>query len=175
MQQDRTGELEAPGLGIAIGQRLILLKICAFKVLNLSIVLYISTMEKASRIFFGFWTLAFVLFAYWQFNDPDPEVWVSIYAYAAIMSGLAATERYPLVLLLAGTVLFLLGAVYFFPASVSEWVMQEWHQQDLSMKSPEMEEARESFGLLIVSIITGTAAWLGWRKKQLSGRLKASA
>lgn len=129
----------------------------------------------ASRIFFSFWTLAFILFAYWQINDPDPEIWVTLYVYAAIMSGLAATERYPLILLLLSAGLCLLGAIYFFPASVSNWIMQEWQQQDLSMKSPEMEEARESFGLLIVSIISATAAWLGWRKKQLAGRLKANA
>lgn len=132
-------------------------------------------MIKASRIFFGFWTLAFLLFAFWQFNDPDPEVWVSIYVYAAIMSGLAATERYPLIPLLAGAALCLLGSIYFFPSSVNEWVVQEWEQQDLSMKTVDMEEARESFGLLIIFIITGSAAWLGWRKKQDTERPKANA
>lgn len=130
---------------------------------------------KASRIFFGFWTLAFLLFAYWQFNDPDPEIWVSVYVYGAIMSGLAATERYPLIPLLTGAVLCLLGSLYFFPQSVSDWVAQEWEQQDLSMKTMDMEEARESFGLMIIFIITSIAAWMGWRKKQGTERPKANA
>jgi predicted transporter len=125
---------------------------------------------KTSSIFFGFWTLAFLLFAYWQFNDPDPAIWVSIYAYAALMSALAATRRYPLIPLLTGAMLCLLGGIYFFPASVSDWVMQEWQQQDLSMKTLAMEEARESFGLLIVSGITGIAALLGWQKKRKARR-----
>lgn len=130
---------------------------------------------KASRIFFGFWTLAFLLFAYWQINDPDPEIWVSLYVYAALMSGLAAAGRYPLIPLLAGAVLCLVGGIYFFPASVSEWVGQEWQQQDLSMKTIDMEEARESFGLLLVSLVTATAAALGWRKKRTPERPKIGA
>lgn len=127
-------------------------------------------MKKAVPIFFGFWTLAFLLFAYWQFNDPDPIIWVSIYAYAAIMSALAAAGRYPVILLLSSSVLCLVGGIYFFPASISSWVMQEWQQQDLSMKTMEMEEARESFGLLLVAGITGLAALLGWQKKRKTRR-----
>ena len=34
---------------------------------------------KFNKIFFGIWIFIFALFAFWQFNDPDPEVWVSIY------------------------------------------------------------------------------------------------
>lgn len=130
---------------------------------------------KASRIFFGFWTLAFLLFAYWQFNDPDPEIWVSIYVYAALMSGLAAAGKYPLIPLLTGAVLCLLGGIYLFPASVSEWVSQEWQQQDLSMKTIDMEEARETFGLLLISAVTATAAGLGWHKKKTAEKLRMSA
>lgn len=128
-------------------------------------------MARIPRFLFGLCSLLFLLFAYWQWNDPDPEVWVSIYALAAVLSALAAFDRYPLPLLLAGAVACLLGGIYFFPASVSEWVVQEWQQQDLSMKTLSMEEARESFGLLIISMVMASEAYVGWRKKGRAGAL----
>lgn len=115
------------------------------------------------RIFFGIWCLLFFLFAYWQFNDPDPWLWVPIYLGAAVLCALAVKGRYPMPVLIIFIILCLVGAVYFYPSSVSEWVRQEWEQQDLSMKTQSMEEARESFGLLVVSIIMSVAAFFGWR------------
>lgn len=132
-------------------------------------------MAQIPRLFFGFCSLLFLLFAYWQWNDPDPLVWISIYGYAALMSALAAFGRYPVPLLLAGAVAGFMGGLYFFPASVSDWVLQEWQQQDLSMKTLDMEEARESFGLLIISVVMATGAYVGWRKKRSAGELKVSA
>ena len=38
-------------------------------------------MRKAISIIFG---LLFVLFAAFQYNDPDPEVWIPIYGLAAM-------------------------------------------------------------------------------------------
>ena len=131
-------------------------------------------MEQIPRLFFGFCSLMFLLFAYWQWNDPDPLVWISIYGYAALMSALAAFGRYPVPLLLAGAVAGFIGGLYFFPASVSDWVLQEWQQQDLSMKTLDMEEARESFGLLIISVVMATGTYVGWRKNRGAGAFKVS-
>lgn len=131
-------------------------------------------MAQIPRFIFGFFSLLFLLFAYWQWNDPDPEMWVSIYGFASIMSALAAFGRYPIPLLLTGAIAGFIGCLYFFPASVSEWVLQEWQQQDLSMKTLDMEEARESFGLLIISVFLGLAAYVGWRKKRSAGAFKMS-
>lgn len=119
-----------------------------------------------SRYFFTVCSLLFLLFAYWQWNDPDPEVWIGIYCFGAVMSGLAAFQRfYVPLLLVAATAGFLVG-LYFFPSSVREWILQEWHQADLSMKTPDMEEARESFGLFFVSAVMGIAAYRGWVQKR---------
>ena len=131
-------------------------------------------MAQIARLFFGFCSLLFLLFAYWQWNDPDPVLWMSIYGYAAVLSALAAVGRYPIPLLLTGAIAGFMGGLYFFPASVSEWVLQEWQQQDLSMKTLDMEEARESFGLLIISGIMSLAALVGWRKKRNAGALEVS-
>lgn len=131
-------------------------------------------MAQITRFFFGFFSLLFLLFAYWQWNDPDPEVWISIYGFAAILSALAAFGRYPIPLLLTGAIAGFIGGLYFFPASVSEWILQEWQQQDLSMKTLDMEEARESFGLLIISVVMAMGTYVGWRKKRSADTLEVS-
>lgn len=119
-----------------------------------------------SQIFFGLWSLLFLLFCYWQWNDPDPVIWMSIYGFAALMCGLAAVNRFYIPLLIFASVLGFIGSLYFFPNSVVEWIRQEWQQADLSMKTVEMEETREFFGLLIFSCLMGLAAFRGWREKR---------
>ncbi|WP_373399895.1 transmembrane 220 family protein [Algoriphagus halophilus] len=37
-----------------------------------------------NKVYYGLWVVLFALFAFWQFNDPDPEIWVSIYGVAII-------------------------------------------------------------------------------------------
>ena len=125
-------------------------------------------MTTFKRIFFGVWSLLFLLFAYWQWNDPDPLLWISIYGYGALMALLAAMGKHPLPLLLFGVFFGLAGFLYLYPGAIGDWIAQEWQQQDLSMKNQHMEEAREAFGLLIVSGILGIAAFLGWRHNRSS-------
>ena len=122
-------------------------------------------MNKGSSIFFGIWTILFVTGALVQINDPDPLVWVSIYLIAACLSGYVTMGRYPMVPLGIVTVLCFAGSLYYFPSSLSEWIAQEWEQQDLTMKTVSMEEARESLGLLLITIVLGIAWFTGWRKK----------
>lgn len=123
-------------------------------------------MKKGASIFFGIWSLLFIVSAFLQLNDVDPWLWVSIYLIAAAMSGYAALDRYPLLPLGIITVLCLIGCVYYFPPSVSEWVSLEWQQQDLTMKTMAMEEARESFGLLLIALVLGVALLVGWNRKK---------
>ncbi|AHM58536.1 hypothetical protein D770_01310 [Flammeovirgaceae bacterium 311] len=115
------------------------------------------------RIFFGLWCLFFLLFAFWQWNDPDPWLWMTLYVAAAVLCALAAAGRFPMPVLIPLIIACFIGAVYLFPSSVSGWVQQELEQQDLSMKTYSMEEARESFGLLVVAVILSVAAIFGWR------------
>src|SRR5690606_4806590 len=108
-------------------------------------------MNKGSTIFFGIWSLVCVIGALVQINDPDPLVWISIYLVAAFLSGYVALGRYPMIPLGIATVLCLIGSIYYFPPSVGDWIAQEWEQQDLTMKTMDMEEARESLGLLLIA------------------------
>lgn len=124
------------------------------------------------RIFFGIWCLLFILFAVVQYNDPDPLVWMSIYGGAAILSGMAAMGRFPMPLLITAAVICFIGFIYYYPDSVSEWIQQEWQQQDLSMKTQNMEEARESFGFLTVAIVLAAAALYDWRVKHSAADTK---
>ena len=123
-----------------------------------------------SRVFFALWSLLFLLFAYWQWNDPDPEIWLSIYGFAAVMCALAAFRRFDLPVLFASGLAALIGGLYLFPPSVTDWISQESQQADLSMKTHQMELARESFGLLIVAAILGFAAYRGWVQKRVNAR-----
>ncbi|WP_187263389.1 transmembrane 220 family protein [Pontibacter beigongshangensis] len=119
---------------------------------------------KLTSIFYGFWCLAFLLFTYWQLNDPDAWLWLLIYGFAALMCGLAAFGIYFRYVLTAFAVLFLFGFALLYPSSVSDWIRQEWAQKDLSMKTNAMEQARESFGLLVAGIMMALAAATGWQK-----------
>ncbi|WP_194775396.1 transmembrane 220 family protein [Pararhodonellum marinum] len=126
-------------------------------------------MKNFPRYFFIFWILAFLLFAYWQINDPDPEIWVSVYLVAAIFSYLAVRGIHPILPLSVCILACLIGAIYFFPDSVPEWVGYELENKDLTMKTQESEEARETFGLLVVAMVMGYSAFLGFKKQKSSG------
>jgi hypothetical protein len=118
---------------------------------------------KFIKIFFGAWALVFTLFAYWQFNDPDPEVWVSIYTVAVIFCLLGARGVFPKFPLTSVVLICLLGAIYFFPGGVGDWISQEWVQKNLTMKTQQMEENRETFGLLTVALVLSPAVWKSWK------------
>lgn len=124
-------------------------------------------MKTFTKYFFIFWFLAFLLFAYWQLNDPDPEIWVPIYLVGALFSAMAVKGKHPLIPLTVVIIACIAGAIYFYPESVSEWVSYELEQKDLSMKTQESEEARETFGLLIMALVLSVSAWIGWRNKSL--------
>lgn len=122
-------------------------------------------MKNFPKYFFIFWIFGFSLFAYWQINDPDPEIWVTIYAVAILFSAMAARGKHPLIPLSIVIITCIIGAVYFFPDSVSEWIGFELENKDLTMKTQESEEARETFGLLIIASVLSYSAFLGWKKR----------
>ena len=122
-------------------------------------------MKNFQKYFFLFWSALFLLFAYWQVNDPDPEIWVSVYIVAAIFCALTFKGKHPLIPLGIVIVACVLGAIYFYPNSVSDWVNYELENQDLTMKTQQSEEARETFGLLIMAVILSVSAYFGWKKK----------
>jgi hypothetical protein len=105
-------------------------------------------MRNLQFILGGFFSLVFTLFTYWQFNDPDPILWVPVYAtavYTAIQAFRGKTNPELLI------VLFCLSAF----AGLQLWVeMTAWEgflTDGLSMKTHNQELAREAVGLWIAS------------------------
>ncbi|MEB2781399.1 transmembrane 220 family protein [Algoriphagus sp. C2-6-M1] len=118
---------------------------------------------KFNKIFYGLWIFIFALFAYWQFNDPDPEVWVSIYGVAMIFCILATRGIFPKIPLTVLAIGCIVGAIYYWQGDVGRWVAQEVEQHNLSMKTQSMEESRETFGLIIILLVMLPALWKAWK------------
>jgi len=101
------------------------------------------------RIFTYILGIIFTLFSIVQFNDPDAIIWIIIYLIPAIISFLFTHRRIsPLVLLILGSA-YLIGAIFIFPPSISDWLHTEEKAQSIEMTLPGIEEARESMGLFI--------------------------
>ncbi|GAB3008286.1 transmembrane 220 family protein [uncultured Cyclobacterium sp.] len=118
-------------------------------------------MSNFWKYFFGTFSIFFLLFGYWQINDPDPEWWVPIYLIASATAGFAFFGKFNVNLLVILTFSYLIGAVFFWPDNIFGWIGQELEQKDLSMKTHAMEINREFFGLLICAIFFALEAIKG--------------
>ena len=105
-------------------------------------------MIMAQKVFGGVFGIVFLLFSYWQLNDPDPVLWVPVYLTAAYTSFQALRDKTNLELLI---ILFSLS----FFAGLQMWIeMTAWEgflTDGLSMKTHNQELAREAVGLWIAS------------------------
>lgn len=99
-------------------------------------------------------SLLFVLFAYFQWNDPDPLVWIIVYLIVATISFLAFRGKSYFKLNLAIVLVFLFGAVFYVP-DVVQWVKDGMPSLTESMKasSPYIELVREFFGLIMAIVV----------------------
>lgn len=112
--------------------------------------LYFQIFVQAMKIINILLTVVFVLFASFQYNDPDAATWVLIYGYGAVMSALAIFKRYSLPLLIAGIIIFSLYFVYLVP-SIFEWISSgDDLMNRMSGNRMYIEESREALGLLLV-------------------------
>ncbi len=105
-------------------------------------------MKKVSAII---WALVFILFAFYQSNDPDAMIWMLIYGAAALLSVLVFLNKITRPVLYIAMFAFLIGA----------WLLWPDHFEGLFLRedgsyTPAIEEARESLGLLIGAI---SMAW----------------
>ena len=102
--------------------------------------------------------LLFIVWAYYQHNDPDPFLWILVYAVAALASVLFLIQRLPLVF----------SAGYFAICGVWALYLLTQLSGDLSIYSNEI--LRELVGLVVICIWMGVLSlWLyrgGKTKKQ---------
>ncbi len=105
-------------------------------------------MQKTIFILGVLFTITFLLFTYWQFNDPDPILWVPIYGVATYSALQAVRNK-------INAELMLVLLVLSFMAGLQTWLqMDTWEgflTDGLSMKTHNQELAREAVGLWIAS------------------------
>lgn len=100
--------------------------------------------------------LLLILFAAFQYNDPDPAVWMLIYGVGASVPLMAAADRYSQRLLWLCLGLCLAGFAMSFRGTVSYFVS---HFHDVSIihgmspDKPYIEDTREFIGTAIVAAI----------------------
>lgn len=100
------------------------------------------------------WAILFLVFGFFQFNDPDGLIWVVIYGSAAMLSVLAFKQKLNYKLLIVAAVAYTVGAFYLWPDSYQGLTLDQGY-------TPAIEEARESLGLLIATV---AMIWLYFRR-----------
>lgn len=91
----------------------------------------------------------FILFALVQVNDPDPYIWMPVYIFPAILSFMVFRGNFYSYLIGIAALLYLAFSIATFPESMTSWIGDELNNTSLSMKTPSMEESRESLGTFI--------------------------
>lgn len=116
--------------------------------------------DTARRSLLVLFALLFLFAAYVQLNDADPALWVSIYAAAAAISGLAAADRLPASVAALGTAAATLAAVTLAwqLAAASSWQPMHPDRVERPVGLLETEKGREMLGLVLVA----SACALGW-------------
>src|SRR6187551_2058770 len=108
------------------------------------------------KIFNIVFAIIFLSFAYLQFNDPDPMLWILIYGTMVVMCGLAVANLYPKRVYLILLVLFVGFSTIYIP-SVLVWQQQDdltaLFDEIAKMEHLYIEESREFLGLLICIIV----------------------
>src|SRR5688500_18288053 len=99
-------------------------------------------------------TLAFLVFAWFNLNDKDSWLWVPIYLAPALLCGLAAFGKFFPYIYLALIVIYLIYSLILFFAKdwFRDWLMKYKTQsivQSMQATKPYIEKTREFFGLLI--------------------------
>ena len=114
-------------------------------------------------------TALFALFAFFQWNDPDPWLWVSIYGLVAGISAAAIFQKRSKILIYVGIAICLLGLGLLFPELIN-WVRMGLPNIAESMKTEKLyiEFVREFFGLVIVLLALVFHWWQGKRADKKS-------
>jgi len=113
------------------------------------------------RYVYGVLSLLFVLFAYFQFNDPDSLRWILLYGFAAIIMGLATFGIKNKFIIYLGYVVFGTGFIFLAP-SFFEWLTAGQAQNLMErMDNSKMyiEESREFLGLGIC-LLCNSLLWI---------------
>ena len=106
--------------------------------------------------------LLFILFAAFQYNDPDPWLWIGIYSFIAFISALAAMKIFPTWLIRVGLIGCVIGLGILLPDFI-DWLNTgaESITQSMQAKKPHIELTREFLGLMLCTLVMGLHLWQG--------------
>ncbi len=109
----------------------------------------------------------FFLFAFFQFNDPDPIIWVSLYVIVGLFSLAGALGYYNKYALIGAMVVCLVGGILTFPGVMDYITNQDGYtiMEGMSNDRPYIELTRE-FGGLIITLGTLVFLYFQGKKKQ---------
>jgi len=109
--------------------------------------------------------LLFALFAIVQYNDPDPWLWIGIYSFIAIISGLAVAEIYPTWIIRIGLAGCVIGLGILLPDFI-DWMSAgaESITETMKAEKPHIELTREFLGLLLCALVMGLHLWQSEQK-----------
>lgn len=93
------------------------------------------------------WIALFVLFALLQYNDPDPEIWMTWYLLAAGIHYAFLYKKLPLIIVVVYALLAIGWSVLQWPETFEGFIQEKPH-------NIHVEEARESAGLLLTGLVS---------------------
>ena len=113
-------------------------------------------MSIALTILNVIFSVAFIVFAWFNLNDRDSWLWVHIYLVAAVLCGLAAFNYFFVIISIIAVSFYLIYAIvlFFVKDGVRDWITKYNAQhiaQTMQATKPYIEKTREFFGLLIIS------------------------
>lgn len=115
-----------------------------------------KTFFKVFAIVFG---ILFLVSAALQYNDPDPWIWVTIWALAGLIALGYALNKVPFAIPLVAGIAAVIGFFYTYPEKFEGF---EIGQGDIK----NIEEGREAYGLLIIAIVMLALAIRGLQQRR---------
>lgn len=111
------------------------------------------------------WVIAvlFVAFAWVQYNDPDPLIWMLVYGAVAVVYALAALDK-PHRKLALGVCIGTVGWALTYVPAFWDWIQMGAPSIVETMKAekPYVELTREFLGLVLAAAASG---WLAFRRQ----------
>lgn len=104
--------------------------------------------------------LLFIVLAAWEYDDPNPHIWVPIYLYGTLVCTLFALGKFNIWLLIVGMIFY--SALIIFLLFDNNGVLS------LNTKFSERrsEDTKDLFGLLTLMIVFLTDLFLGTRNQK---------
>ena len=109
----------------------------------------------------------FLLFAIFQYNDPDFYIWIPIYLIVAVVIFLYGRGKYHIRVFQILLAFYILGMISYYP-DVIAWIQDGTPSIASSMKaeSPFIEFIREFFGLGICALALGFYTYFAQKKSK---------